>query len=122
MTATADREEGLRPRSFLLPLLASLSLIWFFLLADLVPLSPYDEGLVVYGAQRVREGDVPYRDFWTLYAPGQLYVLAGLFEVFGASLLVERIYTNVVHVLIVVCAFRLAVRLTSPRWRWRRGP
>jgi hypothetical protein len=30
---------------------------------------PYDEGLVLFGADRVLRGDVPYRDFWTLYGP-----------------------------------------------------
>ncbi|MCK4236762.1 MAG: hypothetical protein KAX38_06560 [Candidatus Krumholzibacteria bacterium] len=29
----------------------------------------YDEGLGVYGAARVLNGEIPYRDFWTLYAP-----------------------------------------------------
>ncbi len=47
---------------------------------------PYSVGIV--GAFRILDGDVPYRDFWTIYAPGQFYVLAGLFLVFGKHLVV----------------------------------
>jgi hypothetical protein len=50
----------------------------------------YDEGLVLVGADRVLRGEMPYRDFWTLYGPGSFYLLAGLFRVFGEFALVER--------------------------------
>ena len=50
----------------------------------------YDEGLVLVGADRVLRGEMPYRDFWTLYGPGSYYLLAGLFRGFGELALVER--------------------------------
>ena len=50
----------------------------------------YDEGLVLVGADRVLRGEMPYRDFWTLYGPGSYYLLAGLYRVFGEFALVER--------------------------------
>ena len=50
----------------------------------------YDEGLVLVGADRVLRGDLPYRDFWTLYGPGSYYLLAGLFRLFGEFALLER--------------------------------
>ena len=50
----------------------------------------YDEGLVLVGADRVLRGEMPYRDFWTLYGPGSYYLLAELFRVFGEFALVER--------------------------------
>jgi len=50
----------------------------------------YDEGLVLVGADRVLRGDIPYRDFWTLYGPGSFYLLAGLYRLFGELVLVER--------------------------------
>ena len=31
----------------------------------------YDEELVVYGASRILDGNIPYRDYWTTYPPGQ---------------------------------------------------
>jgi hypothetical protein len=50
----------------------------------------YDEGLVLVGADRVLHGEIPYRDFWTLYGPGSYYLLAGLYSLFGEFALVER--------------------------------
>ena len=47
---------------------------------------PYSVGIV--GAFRILDGDVPYRDFWTIYAPGHFYVLAALFLAFGKHLVV----------------------------------
>ena len=47
-------------------------------------INTYDEGVIVYGATRVLQGQVPYRDFWTMYSPGQFYILAAAFKLFGA--------------------------------------
>ena len=47
---------------------------------------PAPLGKAVAGACRVLAGDVPYRDFWTMYAPGQFYAVAGLFAAFGREL------------------------------------
>jgi hypothetical protein len=58
---------------------------------------PYDEGLVLFGSTRVLSGDVPYRDFYSIYGPGQFYVLAALFKVFGPSVLVERLWDLLVR-------------------------
>ena len=52
---------------------------------------PHDEGLMLAWAQRVADGQWPYRDFWSNYAPGQTLVLAGLTKLFGPSLLVWRV-------------------------------
>jgi len=54
-------------------------------------LSIYDEAIPVVAAARILDGDLPYRDFWVIYPPGQFYLLAGLFKVFGASLIVSRL-------------------------------
>ena len=48
-------------------------------------------GKTVCGALRAMEGQVPYRDFWTMYAPGQFYAVAGLFGLFGRECLVQSI-------------------------------
>ncbi|MEQ1729963.1 MAG: glycosyltransferase family 39 protein, partial [Vicinamibacterales bacterium] len=41
-------------------------------------------------ALRVLAGDVPYRDFWTMYAPGSFVLLAGVFRLVGAQLVVSN--------------------------------
>lgn len=78
-------------------------------------LSPYDEGLILVGAMRVGEGAVPYRDFYANYGPAQFYVLAGLFKLFGPSLLLERGWDLLVRTSTVPVAYAL-VRLAAPRW------
>ncbi len=53
-------------------------------------------GVSTVGATRVLSGEVPYRDFWTMYAPGQFYLLATLFRLFGTYFLVEVISASVI--------------------------
>jgi hypothetical protein len=100
-----------------LPLAIALFLISFLLhlLALRRFLNGYDEGLITVAAQRILEGDVPYRDFWGLYAPGQYYVVAALFKVFGSSILTERIYEAFTTAAIAVSAFALVDRCAN-RW------
>lgn len=74
----------------------------------------YDEGFAVYGAWRVLHGDVPYKDFWTIYAPGQFYTLAALFELFGENLLVARVYDVIVRLAILALVYLIGKRLTTP--------
>src|SRR5271167_4937853 len=71
----------------------------------------YDEGLILTGAMRVAAGAVPHRDFYANYGPGQFYVLAGLFDVFGQTVLVERLYDAVVKAGIVCLVYAVSLRL-----------
>lgn len=92
MTAMiANRASGRRETLFtlavFLTLLAVYAPTWF-------------QGLSIststIGAERVLRGEIPYRDFWTMYAPGHFYLLAGLFRLFGVHSLVEIIATSMV--------------------------
>ncbi len=49
-----------------------------------------DEGAVVAYAARVLDGAVPHRDFLTFYGPGNPWLVAGAFAVFGESVGTER--------------------------------
>lgn len=75
--------------------------------------NPYDEGFILLGAQRVLEGEVPYRDFWGMYPPGQFYALAGLFKLFGSSVLVERLWDLAARAGIVLMVLLWARRLDA---------
>jgi hypothetical protein len=57
------------------------------------------------------EGDLPYRDFWGMYAPGQFYALAGLFKLFGSSVLVERMWDIAIRASLTTLVFLWARRL-----------
>ncbi|HEY7436450.1 MAG TPA: hypothetical protein VIE41_15020 [Methylomirabilota bacterium] len=74
-------------------------------------ISFHDEAVPVYGAARILVGDLPYRDFWTMYAPGQFFLLAGLFKLFGPSLAVERVTTAVAMFGTSVVAYVIARQL-----------
>lgn len=72
-----------------------------------------DEGTLVYGAQRVAEGAVPYRDFFEVMGPGSFYWLGFFFEVFGTSWLVARILLLITAVATTLIIYWLARRLDS---------
>lgn len=70
----------------------------------------FDEGLTTYGAARILNGDILYRDFWSLYAPGEFYLLAGIFKLFGISVAIERIATVAIEALLACFVYLLARR------------
>ena len=74
------------------------------------------EGEMLQAAQRIADGELPYRDFWLAHAPGQPLLLAGLVKLLGPSLLWWRILRLALVATIPVLAFALARRRTSPAW------
>jgi hypothetical protein len=115
------RRQARRFRYLPLPLLGLAYL--FFVLNNGGPLfyrqhpfaSLFDEGFQVTGAARILNGAVPYRDFWAPYAPGQYYMLAGLFKLFGTSLPVERLWDFFARALLSGAVYVLTAQLTSHR-------
>ena len=85
------------------------------------PINVYDEGLALVGGMRVLHGDVPMRDFWAIYPPGQAYVLAALFGAFGENVMVERVYDTLVRILLALTIYLVAARLLRS-WRWALAP
>ena len=86
------------------------------------PVSPHDEGLMLQAGLRIAHGQLPYRDFWTNYPPGQALLLAGLDKLFGVSLLSWRIVRVIVDAATALLAYRLVVRSgASRRWAWLDG-
>jgi len=77
---------------------------------------PYDEGNTLCAATRVLAGETPYRDFWSLHAPGTTWLLSGAFRVFGSTLGVERAVKLGVVVLAAVLLFLLARLAARTRW------
>ena len=71
---------------------------------------PFEEGFMLVFPERVLEGAVPNKDFLHLYGPGSLWVLAGIYRVFGTSLVVERLFGLLQLTAIVFGVFMLARR------------
>jgi hypothetical protein len=79
-------------------------------------LQPLDEGTILVGADRVLHGEIPFRDFYTYYPPGQYYTVAALFWLFGCTTTVARLYDAVMRALIVVMLAELASRQVGRGW------
>jgi len=50
----------------------------------------FDEGILLTDVLCTMSGQVLHRDFYYNYGPAQLYMLAGLFKLFGPSVFVDR--------------------------------
>ncbi len=77
-------------------------------------MQPNDEGLMLQAANRIADGEVPYRDFWWFYPPGQPYLLAGLVKIFGPSLVAWRVVRVLLGGVVAVFVYVLA-RREAPR-------
>jgi hypothetical protein len=86
--------------------LAYLILFWGMSLRP----NEYDEGIVLTAAMRVAAGQIPHRDFYAIYGPGQFYILAGFFKLFGQSILVERIVDLFFRALLVASVYIISLR------------
>jgi hypothetical protein len=80
------------------------------------PIGIYDEGILLTDAEMVLAGKVAYRDFYTNYPPGVFLMLAGLFKLFGSSILVERGAGLLGRVACGVLAGAVAGRLSGARF------
>ena len=102
----SGRREALMTAALFSVVLAVYSLTWF-------------QGLGVsistIGAERVLRGELPYRDFWTMYAPGHYYLLALLFHLFGTHVLVETVAASVVCAAAGMVCYRIARDLAGSR-------
>lgn len=78
------------------------------------PLAAFDEGFLLVGAERLLHGELPYRDFYALYPPGQYAIVALLFSLFGVQALVVRLYCLVVRAVVAWLLYRIAHRLAGP--------
>ncbi len=66
-----------------------------------------DEGTIVYGAQRVAEGAVPFRDFLEVMGPACFYWLGLFFKLFGISFEVARNHLWLTAVLTTLLAYHI---------------
>ncbi len=69
---------------------------------------PMEEGFMLTFPERVLHGAIPNKDFLHLYGPGSLWVLAGVYKVFGTRLVVERLFALLQLIGIVLGVFGLA--------------
>jgi len=99
-------------------LLLFLALLPVLFLQVKTPFYIYDEGFALTGAQRVLDGEIPYRDFWSMYPPGQFYAVAAVFRLFGANILAARVYDTLVRFLLVIAVYGIARRVSTAPLAW----
>jgi hypothetical protein len=97
-----------------LALLFALGL-WFLTVQLKSAANFYDEGLILLNAERITRGELPYRDYWTLYSPGYFYLVAAVFKLAGPDMLVARYLDIALRFLLTLEVYLLARRLTG-RW------
>ena len=85
------------------------------------PVNPYDEGLALVGGWRVLGGEVPMRDYWAIYPPGQSYTLAAIFGMAGETIFVARVYDTLVRILLALVIYLVAAQALRS-WRWALVP
>ncbi len=105
---------GQRLRRAALLTLYFLCIVGFLCISLRVWVNVYDEGLAVLNGVRVLRGEIPYRDFWTVYPPGQSYALAAAYRLLGTSLLAARAYDTLVRFLLVVGVYLVGKRIAAP--------
>jgi len=69
-----------------------------------------DEGYIIYGAKRVLEGQILYKDFFQFYPPGDFYLLALMYKLFGYSFIVARETAVIIDGLINTLLFYLSYK------------
>ena len=78
----------------------------FVTLKDWIQLN--DEGLMLQASARISQGQVPFRDFWWFYPPGQPYLLALVWKATGPSLVPWRILRAASDATVALLVWRLA--------------
>lgn len=66
-----------------------------------------DKGYSLHNAERILQGQIPYKDFFLQYPPGYFYLLAFGFKLFGASVLVGKIITFSICLGIFIASLKL---------------
>lgn len=69
-------------------------------------------------ALRVLAGEVPYRDFWTMYAPGSFVTLAGVFALLGPQLILSNVLGLLTSAVAVAMLQRLAHLVCGSGLSW----
>ncbi|CAB4532225.1 unannotated protein [freshwater metagenome] len=58
---------------------------------------PMEEGFMLAFPEQILLGRLPHRDFLHLYGPGSLWFLAGVYKLFGTTIVVERLVGLLQH-------------------------
>ena len=102
-------------RYIILQLLLLLAAVVYYSFFANKNISSFDEGYFVHNAERIFNGEIPYKDFFLQYGPTYFYVLAVFYKLFGVSILTGRIFSLIICLLITGSIFYLLnlLKITS---------
>src|SRR2546428_8380528 len=69
------------------------------------PAIPMDEGMVLVYPEMILKGQLPYRDFESIYGPGNVLILSAAYATFGTNIFVERAVGLIYRLLILLAIF-----------------
>lgn len=72
-----------------------------------------DEGIILQGAQRILNGQVLYRDFFSFLTPGSFYQTALILRIFGDSIVTARSVLVVIGAIVSSITYLIARRACS---------
>lgn len=81
-------------------------------------LDVYDESLLLVGGDRIRHGDIPYRDFWSLYGPAGFVATAGALEIGGGTAVAGRLLDTAIKTAMVGLVWLLARAIARAGTAW----
>ena len=111
---------GRRLESICTALLVALA-SWYWLRYFNRSTNLLDEGSTAAQAMRIVNGDLIYRDFFTVVTPGSYYTIAWLFRLFGESLMLLRWAALVTGIVILLDYFDGWAASNGLAVRRRRG-
>jgi len=100
----------LKPGRVIPVLVFLISFAFYFFLQRMHPLTG-DEFNLLAGADRILNGQVPYRDFFQFITPGSMYLAALLFFIFGIKYYIITLATALIGSLIITLTYILSRRI-----------
>ncbi len=89
------------------------TLTFAYLLSYPLAIGRADESHLLYGAKRVLEGQVIYKDFWEVLTPLSYYLFAGIYRIAGTTLLAARVGIALIDALGAALLFHLVRRVSG---------
>lgn len=77
----------------------------------------YDEGYYTHIAQRILNGEVPYKDFFLQFTPFYFYLLAFFYKLFGVQVLVGKVLTLFICLGILFTVLKLLKKLKQDSFK-----
>lgn len=88
-----------------------LAILLYSIAFSMFRINDTDEGYIVTSSMRILAGELPYRDFFIHTPPLTFYAVAGVFKIFGQSLIVARLFTAVIGLAIAILLYLISLKI-----------